>query len=322
MPKVSVIIPVYNTEQYLEECLHSIINQTLTDIEIFVINDGSTDGSLAIIESFARADTRISVFSQENKGQSIARNVGIEKARGQFIYFMDSDDVLAENALQVCYDYAAKERLDFVFFNANILYEPSSAPLSFDYQRAYIDDTKTYLGFEILDYLITKNSYTCSPCLHFIDSRIINLYNLRFYPGIIHEDELFAALLYFRAEHVGYINESFFKRRVRPGSTVTASFSIRNVKGYLTVLAGIQNFCRDKNTEIREVGNRLIELIVNPVCYNASSLQFSYRLQLIAHCKKKGYFRFIRPKNLLVLLFPGLIAIKGFFKKVMSAKGR
>ena len=89
---VSVIIPVYNTEEFVEEAVRSIMNQTLQEIEIIVINDGSTDGSLSIIERLAKEDKRIRTYTQQNQGLSATRNKGNEYAQGKYIYFMDSDD--------------------------------------------------------------------------------------------------------------------------------------------------------------------------------------------------------------------------------------
>ena len=105
MVKVSVIIPVYNVEQYLKECLDSVINQTLKDIEIICINDGSTDGSLKILEKYESLDDRIVVFSQENSGLSATRNKGMQLSSGEYVYFMDSDDYLELNALEELYNF-------------------------------------------------------------------------------------------------------------------------------------------------------------------------------------------------------------------------
>ena len=92
--KVSVVIPVYNTEKYVREAVESIMNQTLRELEIIIINDGSTDNSLQVVEELAAADSRIQVYSQANQGGSVARNAGIARAYGKYIYFMDSDDYL------------------------------------------------------------------------------------------------------------------------------------------------------------------------------------------------------------------------------------
>ena len=92
MVKVSVIIPIYNVENYLEECLDSIVNQTLKDIEIICVNDGSTDNSLDIINKYAAKDDRITVIDQENGGHAVATNRGMDLAKGKYLYLMDSDD--------------------------------------------------------------------------------------------------------------------------------------------------------------------------------------------------------------------------------------
>ena len=115
---VSVIIPVYNTADYIKQTVESICNQTLRNIEILLINDGSTDNSLDIMQEMSTIDSRIKVFSQHNQGPSVSRNVGINNAKGQYIYFMDSDDLLESNTLETCYNECRKDLLDFVYFDA------------------------------------------------------------------------------------------------------------------------------------------------------------------------------------------------------------
>ena len=113
IPKVSVIVPVYNTGEYVEIAINSIIGQTLRDIEILVINDGSTDKSPEIINKLSLQDNRIKVFSQDNQGLSCSRNAGILQAEGEYLYFMDSDDYLEPDALERCYDKCQNYDLDF-----------------------------------------------------------------------------------------------------------------------------------------------------------------------------------------------------------------
>ncbi|MGN1044072.1 MAG: glycosyltransferase family 2 protein [Acutalibacteraceae bacterium] len=115
-PKVSAIVPVYNTEKYLDDCLTSIENQTLKDIEIICINDGSTDNSLKILESHASRDDRIKIINQENQGVSVARNKGIEAATGEYISFMDSDDLLVDFAYDKAYENASRFGVDILEF--------------------------------------------------------------------------------------------------------------------------------------------------------------------------------------------------------------
>ena len=121
--KISIIIPVYNVEKYLPSCLNSCINQTLYDIEIICVNDGSTDNSLGILEQYASVDQRIKIFSQKNSGLSAARNTGIEHARGEFFLFLDSDDYLTQNACERVWLETLEAPTDIVIFGTYIFPE-------------------------------------------------------------------------------------------------------------------------------------------------------------------------------------------------------
>ena len=115
-PKISVIIPVYNVEKYLRECLDSIVNQTFKDIEIICVDDGSTDKSLEILREYEQKDKRIIVISQPNKGVSTARNIGMQQATGKYMMFVDSDDYIAQNACELIYNAAEEKRCDILLF--------------------------------------------------------------------------------------------------------------------------------------------------------------------------------------------------------------
>ena len=118
MIKVSVILPVYNTEKYLPECLDSIINQSLRDIEIICIDDGSTDSSLQILKEYAEKDKRIVVLEQENSGAGIARNKGMESAKGKYLSFLDSDDFFEPEMLEKAYIKCEEENADFCVYRS------------------------------------------------------------------------------------------------------------------------------------------------------------------------------------------------------------
>ena len=106
MPAISVIVPAYNAEKTLNKCLDSILGQTLVDIEIIVVNDGSTDSTQTIVEGYMSSDNRIKLINQENKGLGAARNVGLDNATGKYISFIDSDDWISKNFLYSLYTYA------------------------------------------------------------------------------------------------------------------------------------------------------------------------------------------------------------------------
>ena len=114
MAKVSIIVPTYNVEPYLVECMESITNQTLSDIEIICINDGSTDGSLAILKSYAEKDSRIILVDKENGGYGIGMNIGLEKATGEYIGIVEPDDFVPVNMFGDLYKIASENDLDFV----------------------------------------------------------------------------------------------------------------------------------------------------------------------------------------------------------------
>ena len=118
-PKVSVIIPVYNVENYLRKCLDSVINQTLNDIEIICVNDESTDCSLNILQEYAVQDSRIIIINQKNSGAGAARNAGLKVARGEYLSFLDSDDFFELNMLEKAYEACSTYNLDFVVFRSD-----------------------------------------------------------------------------------------------------------------------------------------------------------------------------------------------------------
>ena len=122
MIRISVIVTVYNTSKYLRRCMDSIIHQSLKDIEIICIDDGSTDESLEILKEYSRKDNRVIVISQENSGAGAARNTGMQYAKGKYLSFLDSDDFFEENLLELAYKYAEKDSADFVVYKSDQYY--------------------------------------------------------------------------------------------------------------------------------------------------------------------------------------------------------
>lgn len=118
--KVSIIIPVYNTQQYLSQCLDSVLNQTLKEIEVICIDDGSTDESPKILKSYAIKDSRLKVITQKNSGAAACRNNGINAAQGEYLWFVDSDDWAETNACELAYKQAKKDNADILIFDANV----------------------------------------------------------------------------------------------------------------------------------------------------------------------------------------------------------
>lgn len=153
MIKISVILPIYNVAPYLDATFQSVINQSLEDIEIIAVNDGSTDDSESIIQKYKQQDPRIISLYQENQGQSVARNTALQHATGQYIYMMDSDDLLANpDALQICYDYAEKNKADFIFFDGESFSDGEALRYSWNTKRTHlVEENKQYDGEFLLN---------------------------------------------------------------------------------------------------------------------------------------------------------------------------
>jgi len=305
-PEISIIIPVYNTEEYVSDAILSIMNQTIREIEIIIINDGSTDNSLAIVRELAESDDRIQVYSQENQGQAVARNHGLKQAKGRYVYFMDSDDLLDPQALACCFEKCEKEQLDFVFFDAEVFGDEKWTASFFDYHRSdYVKD-HVYQGPEILNLLLDEGIHRSPVWLYLMRHDFIKNTGLTFYP-VRHEDELFTAFVYIRAQRVGYIPKEFFKRRLRSNSVMTSQYPDLDINAYLKIIACLLKELTEDN---RDVTEKLIRAIINPAIYNANKLSLSKRLHVFLICIRKTYLRFLKIKNIIVLLFPFTIPLK------------
>jgi glycosyltransferase involved in cell wall biosynthesis len=299
-PITSVIIPVYNTEKYVKEALLSIIEQTLRDIEIIVVNDGSTDKSGLIIEELAKEDERIHVINRNNGGQSSARNLGTAAARGEYLYYMDSDDFLEPDALESCFESCRKSDSDFLFFNGDLMENNYNTGLRYRH-KALIE--QTYNGGEILERLIDNRDFIVSPCLYFIKREYLSAKGIDFYPGIIHEDQLFSFKLFFNANKVTYLNRALFKRRLREESTMTKKFSSKNIKGYMTTAEEISRYLKRAECTKQEeiIIHKYLHLTLNAVTYNAHSLNLKEKIAYIFLCLKRGYMRYLSAKNIAVM---------------------
>lgn len=309
IPKVSVIIPVYNTEKYVRQAVESILLQTLKDIEIIIVNDGSTDGSMTILEELAAQDERIKLFSQENQGQSIARNFALQKVGGKYVYFMDSDDYLENDALELCFEKAESNNLDFVLFDAEILNPQDTTAIDITYQRTQIiNEESVYTGDELFNLFIRKYLFTPSPCLNFIKTSFLKHINLSFYPGIIHEDQLFTCQLYLNANKVMCIAKQFFKRRFRANSTMTNHFGWKNMHGYLTVTIELLQYA-SKYPEHKKLIDLFLSQMLDAAVWQAHVLPLSQRIRLFFLCVK-DYKKYVTNKTLLTLLLKSVVSGK------------
>jgi glycosyltransferase involved in cell wall biosynthesis len=264
-PKVSVIVPVYNTEKYLPACLDSIINQTFKDIEIICINDGSTDNSAQILKKYAEKDSRIRVYNQKNQGPSAARNNGIKHSKGKYIQFVDSDDQLELNTIKILYKKAEENNLDMVMFNIKPRLVDKKHKERYENYIKYYKRNKTYpeiLSGQEMFYKMKKNSdYLPSPVIYMTKVDLIKKNNITFYEGIIHEDNLFTIQLIFKANRVQHINKEFYIRNVRDDSIMTKNVSIAKTKGLFVCIMELLKFSKTLKLPI-EIKKALSDYII------------------------------------------------------------
>lgn len=296
MIKVSVILPIYNVAPYLDETFRSLINQSLREIEIIAVNDGSTDNSEEIIKRYQQQDQRIVYFNQENQGQSVARNLALEHATGKYIYMMDSDDILYDHeALYSCYCYAEKTQADFIFFDGDIFKETGAESISRNYHRTHlIEEEKKYNGQDLLHLMLDKKKHNCVVWLLFINHNYLKSINLRFYPGIIHEDELFTTILTINSNNIFCLKKSFIKHRIRYTSTMGKTFSKRNLSCYLTV---IDELLKYQNSPIIK---KFARYTLSKVFYTGHTIPFKDKFPIFWRAIKSGYSNYIGLKSSLV----------------------
>ena len=254
--KVSVIIPVYNVEKYLEDALKSVLRQTLAEIEVICIDDGSTDRSGEILKEFQLKDNRIIIISQENQGQSVARNKGMEIAKGKYFYFMDSDDYLASDGLEKMYLEAENEYLDIVLFDGSTFFEsPGLEEKYSNFKNNYIRKKRyegVYNGKSLFLKMMENWDYKVSVVLQFFRADFLLLNKIYFKEGIIHEDNLFSFLAIIKARRVKHLSESLYYRRMRENSVMTKTVNANNFIGYYVCTYEIIKLANSMENSIEE----------------------------------------------------------------------
>ena len=296
--KISVIIPVYNTAPYLYEALDSVLNQTFQNYEVILVNDGSTDNSEAILQEYVRKDKRFLLISQQNKGMSMARNVGMKLARGKYIYFMDSDDILMPLLLQNCYECCEKRGFDFVFFDAETFCDNPAYTMPWDYNRTTnYDEAVLYDGIPLMANMLDHASHRTVVWLMFFRKAHLDNLRLNFYPGILHEDELFTLLLYMQTRRIGCIKKQLVKHRFRFNSIMTKKYSLRNVACYLTVIDELFRFASCHGESERALVNQYAHYTLDKVFYTAHIIPYKDKIAAFRSCAGKGYFPFVSLKT-------------------------
>ena len=224
--KLSIIIPVYNVEQYIDECLHSFTSQGRTedDYEIIVVNDGTLDNSMDIVDRYVCQHENISVIHQSNSGLSIARNTGLQHACGEYVWFVDSDDWIAEDALSFLFPLL-DNGIDVLAFPLNLVRITSERnDLNIEHSYALSGSSYLYRNFP----------YGATP--RFVMKRDFLLKNnLFFHPGIYHEDADFGIRMLYQAHQVHVSARSIYNYRKRDAGSIMSSWKVKRLEDLVQI---------------------------------------------------------------------------------------
>ena len=307
--KVSVVVPIYNVSQYVNDTLDSLINQTYKNIEIIAVDDGSTDDSGAICDKLSQTDDRIKVIHKPNGGLSDARNAGIDVVTGDYIMFLDGDDRLVIDAIEqlvsVCCEENDVDLIQFTYSEVDANGQPLY-PYTYSQKRELLTDEK-----EKFDRLYALGGPAASACTKLYKRELFD--NLRFCKGIIHEDEYIVTDILSRTNKVVYFDAALYLYYFRNGSIITSPFSPKKMDIF-TVLdkrvgvlkeKGYADLLRKEQIRIFETVLRLyfdakayrysneaikIKARLNEIPYEVKSAMGTKQKLIFIACKKVNIF--------------------------------
>lgn len=207
-PQISIIVPVYNKEKYLRDCVDSILQQTYKDFELILVDDGSKDSSWNIIKEYADKEERVVPIHQENAGVSAARNAGLDSAQGKWICFVDADDYLPKDGIQILVEHGEKSNADIVNANAT-----------------RVEDDKQFKIFNFNNEIVKGNIYPrlvhFAPWAQLFKRSIIEEHHLRYVKGLAYsEDNVFILNYSLYASSIEFVNDSVYNYRINQDSAI------------------------------------------------------------------------------------------------------
>lgn len=284
MAEVSVIVPVYNVEKYLSFCLDSIINQTLSDIEIICVNDGSTDNSELILKNYAAFDKRIKIINKENGGLSSARNTGVQAAQGEYIIFVDSDDYISPVLLEKVIAFSKKHKVDYVSFNYfSQLQNPPKTCLSFCAVEHSIEN-KSLLEKNIPDTIFSNIPISAWSKLY--KTQIIKDYDMKFTEGMIYEDGPWTFEYFCHCKKLLFTNMPLYFYRVNREGSIMSQKDLSSLDIFKSLK--LDDEVLKKYNKFEKYKNNILQLNLNFIIYYYNRLQ--PELREIYFYQAKEYF--------------------------------
>lgn len=320
MPEISVIVPVYRAEKYLHACVGSILSQTFSDFELFLVNDGSPDGCGAICDDYARKDSRIQVIHQENQGQAAARNHALEKARGNWVCFVDSDDLIHPRMLQRLYEGAAAHNAEVALC---CMAESPELPEDFFGQT---DETLEVLPMneQTLVQLFDRGEYpSWVACAKLIRREFVCARPFR--EGRVYEDNEAVCHWVCRSDRLVRLHAPMYYYRTNPGSTTQRAFTLKKLD-YMWALESIIRYYEELGYQ--ELKSRFAGLYTREVINCCGGLRFTLnepkRIQPLVKdarrfCREqKLRFSPLERKQLLEVMYPRWMLLCEIFARTIK----
>lgn len=262
-PDVTVVVPVFDSIAWLDDCLSSVLAQTGVAIEVVCINDGSADGSREVLQRYADTDPRLTIIDQDNQGQSVARNAGLDSARGRYLVYLDSDDFWPEDMLAALVRRADDELLDVVLFDCVAFLDGTVDARTWRRYSTYYQRSQVYervrSGAEMIADMRRNLDYRPHVGMYLARTAFVREIGVRFIAGIIHQDNPYTFTMLLNAARTAHVASEAYARRVRPGSTITTLRDARSVTGYFRSYVAMEreahgrSFAPDVTDMLREV---------------------------------------------------------------------
>lgn len=245
--KISVIVPVFNAEKYLNQCIDSIIHQTIKDLEILLINDGSTDHSLKICREYEKKDSRIHVIDKKNSGPSNTRNLGIEKSTGDYILFVDSDDYIEKTMLEEMYQKIIEEKVDVVRCNIKKYKNETDYQVENMYELANKKITKEQIGKILSHFLTLKENLGCYSVLLLTKKSVVQKFNSSI---CFMEDYDYYARLLLNIKSIYFLDKPFYHYRYNEvGLSKNKERALQNILDMTEMMIAVEKDLKKKKLE-------------------------------------------------------------------------
>ena len=247
MREISIIVPVYNVENYLDRCISSILEQSFTDFQFILVNDGSKDNSGTICDEYAKKDSRIKVIHQDNLGLSAARNIGIEASQGKYITFIDSDDFIHTNMLYILYNNLLENKADISVCNYNLVYEDKLTTRDWGN-----NDIAVYNNIESVKKIVEKSETVMIIAWGKLYKRDL-FDDIRYPVGKYHEDEFVTYKLLYKSTKTVVTDAKLYYYLQRSNSITGSTYSIKRLEKLEALEEAVMFFKSKSNEELVEL---------------------------------------------------------------------